>query len=144
MNQRKNTNFLRGNVWVYLVYALIAVAAVAVLWNRTPNERREVPLSAVAQQVEAGNVTKITVRDESLRVTYKDGSTAESFKEPAAPLTESLRYLNVSPERVAAVEVAVEQPPDFGWLLSLIWLLPLLIFLGFFLMARRGMVDGGA
>ena len=143
MNQRKNTNFLRGNVWVYLVYALIAVAAVTVLWNRTPNDRREVPLNTVAQQVEAGNVTKITVRENTLKVTYKDGSTAESYKEPATSLTEGFRDFGVSPDKLATVEVVVDQPPDFGWLLSLIWLLPLLFFLGFFLMARRGM-DGGA
>ncbi|HEX2172343.1 MAG TPA: ATP-dependent zinc metalloprotease FtsH, partial [Dehalococcoidia bacterium] len=144
MNQRRNTNFLRGNVWVYLVYALIAVAAIAVLWNRTPTQRKEVPLSSIAQQVEAGNVSKIIVRENTLRVQQKDGTVVDSQKEPGTGLTETLRSFGVTPERLSAVEIAIEQPPDLSWILSLIWLLPLFIIFGFFLMARRGMTDGGA
>ncbi len=137
-------NFLRGNVWVYLVYALIAVAVVAVLLNRTPTQRKEVPLSTVAQKIETGEVTKIGIRENALNVTLRDGSVVGSHKEPATSLTDSLRNFGVSPEKLSAVEVAVEQPTDFGWVLSLIWLLPLLMIFGFFFMARRGITDGGA
>jgi cell division protease FtsH len=115
------------------VYLLIMVAVVALFFSffSGPRESKGIEITTVATQVKDGLVKKIVVSGDDLKVEYvkPNMEPAISRKEHSVSLFDTLHNLGVSDEAIAAIEVEVEQPSEFGnWLGLLTTFLPLLVF----------------
>ena len=113
----------RNIAWGILVL-FIAVGLFSLLGERAA-EPEQLTLNQVAQKVTAGEVDKITVRENELTLDLKDGKKGEARKEVEASLTESLTNFGANPEMLRAIPIEVSTAS--GWQLALQVLLPTLI-----------------
>jgi cell division protease FtsH len=116
-----------------IVYLLILLAVAALIFSifSNPRESNELDITAVADDVKAGKVDKITVREDDVTVEYAQSNkpTAKSRKEAEVSIFKTFEELGVTEDELNNVEVEVIPPSawsDWGTLLGMI--LPLLIF----------------
>ncbi len=120
----------------FFVYFLLIVAIGAILYfglGKDSASTEALTISHVAQQVQAGQVSRIVVETENdkIRVIMTNGTESESRKEPNTTLVEQLRSFGVSTEQLATVDVEVREPSvwtSFGTLL--VYILPFLLMGG--------------
>ena len=127
------------NGFVYLLI-LIAVAALFFSFSSQSEKAQETEISEVASRVQAGQVNRIIVSGDSLQVFYKGQKTpALARKEPTVGAIQTLRALGVSEEQLAALDIKVERPSDWGNWLSLLGTLLPVLFVGsiFYLFFRQ-------
>ncbi|OGC79021.1 cell division protein FtsH [Candidatus Adlerbacteria bacterium RIFCSPHIGHO2_01_FULL_54_23] len=88
-----------------------------------------VPLSQVAQDINAGQIGKIVVNGDDLSVTYQDGAEKMSKKEPESALSESLRNYGVAQAELAKVSIEIKRQSSWQFWLSVLapFLAPLLL-----------------
>jgi len=79
--------------------------------------REKIPLSQVLNDIKQGKVEKVEIEDSRLYLTYKDGKTFLSQKEPGVSFTETLKSADISPQEVNLV---VKDLPMSGALLDII------------------------
>lgn len=133
-----NNQWLRSG----LIYLLIVVAVSALFLQvvQQPKQTNTIPISKLAQSVQAGTVKKISASGNTLTITYKEGGPPETaLKNHDVSVEETLRNLGVASEKILAVEIAYEPQPQWDkWLASAGTLLPL-IFIGalFFFLMRQ-------
>ncbi|MCC7352628.1 MAG: cell division protein FtsH, partial [Anaerolineae bacterium] len=124
------------------VYLLILIAAAALFFGIFPPTQRvqSVDITTVAQWVNKGEVKRIVVSGEELRVQrVGESQLIPSRKERSVGLAETLLALGVTQEQLNKMEIEVLTPSDLGnWLTLLGSLLPL-VFIGalFFLLLRQ-------
>src|SRR5262245_6609170 len=84
------------------VYVLIVVAIVVLLlqFRRESSQIQQLSLTQLATAVEEGQVKKIVVDENTLRITLTNGDEAESRKEPTSTAPEQLAALNVPLEKI--------------------------------------------
>jgi cell division protease FtsH len=94
-----------------------------------------------ADAVKAGEVKSVTVDENELEVTFRDGSVKYTRKEPDKPAIEQLLELGVKSEDLASARITweIKAPSDWNTVISLItYLLPGLLVVGLiFLMLRQ-------
>ncbi|MGH2521328.1 MAG: ATP-dependent zinc metalloprotease FtsH [Anaerolineales bacterium] len=115
------------------VYALIVVAIVVLLYQfrQQTSPTKQLSLTQLAAAVERGEVTKIVIDDNTLRVTFTNGDEAESRKEPISTGPEQLAALNVPADRIQAVSWEVKKPSDLSGILTFLgYMLPALLVVG--------------
>jgi len=101
-------------------------------------------LATVAHLIKAGQVAKITIKDDELLVERTNGMQASSMKEHNVGLVETLRDLGVTDEELSTLQITVAPPNRWQkWLTLLGALLPVLLFSVFFYLAFR-QAQGGA
>ncbi|TSC75832.1 MAG: cell division protease FtsH [Parcubacteria group bacterium Gr01-1014_30] len=124
---------------VYVLFIFLAVSALFSLFYQPFESVEEISLSRLAQEINQGNVQKITVSGNDITILYKDESKARSRKEMETGLSQSLLNLGVREEALAGVEIETKKESGLAvWLGPAIWfLLPLLIFLFFFFFIFR-------
>lgn len=128
-----------------LVLAIVAGAILYALVGSPTTPPKLVPITQVAHDIQLGNVRSISVDGATLNVTYRDGTLATSAKVTAdSSLEEALINLNVSPERIAAVDIGYAAPSSFGDMLPVLSGFLFLVVLGaiMFFFLRRSSVGG--
>ncbi|MBI1298779.1 ATP-dependent zinc metalloprotease FtsH [bacterium] len=137
-----NTNWTR-NAFVYL---LIIVAAAALFVNiyRPGETPQAIGISEVAERIREGEVQRITVREEEIRVFVNASETPlTSRKELGIPLIRTLQGLGVTPIQLSRVNIVYEPPSSSGnWFALIINLLPLILIAGLFLFLFRQSQSG--
>jgi cell division protease FtsH len=126
------------NNFFALIAIVLAVSALAVIWNGNEPEAKKITLNQFIEEVQTGNVAKITIDTESDRVnlTNIDGSESYTFKEPATTLDDLLK--NVPEDITKDIETDIEPISSNGfWLTLLINILPILLIVGFFMFMMR-------
>lgn len=127
-----------SNTWrlilFWVVFFLVVFFAVALTSPR--NNLKQVPITQVIQQANAGEISKIELQGNDLKVTPKgsDHATQSSVKDPSA----SLQQQGLKPD--AKVDVVITPPSDTGnilWNLAIIVVPVLLIGAFFFFMMRQ-------
>ena len=120
-----------------IIYLLLFVAIIAMVvynFNQQASLQEALSISEVASGIQqTGNVSRIVVDDNRLRVIYADGVERTSHKEPTATLVEQLRDLGVTTEQLQTVRI--EHKPPSAWLgiaTALGYLFPFLILAGIF------------
>ena len=100
--------------------------------QKQPAAQGPLTISQVAQQIEAGKVTRIIVKnDNSLTVISASNSTIEQTarKEPETTLVSQLLALGVTPDQLAKVTIEVNPPSPWAGVLTLAsYLLPVILF----------------
>ncbi|MEK7546808.1 MAG: ATP-dependent zinc metalloprotease FtsH [Patescibacteria group bacterium] len=136
------SNFSKNILWAIMTLVLLSLVFSEFSGNTAKPE--QLSLSQLTDRINAGQVTEIGINGDDLNIKLADGKTAVSKKEAESGLTESLKNLNVNPEALQKVKLAVESQSGFNyWAAILIpTLLPLLI-IGFifwfmFRQARSG------
>ena len=127
------------NSFIYLLI-LAAVVMLVVMFFRPASGSREVPISFVIEQAQAGRVETIEVTGDSLVVELtNEQEPVRSRKESAASIEEILRQNNVPVGTGdGAVEVTVRGPSQFGSVFGLLLnFLPLIIFGGILIFMMR-------
>ncbi|MEE8174118.1 MAG: ATP-dependent zinc metalloprotease FtsH [Dehalococcoidia bacterium] len=107
------------------IYLLIIVAVIAIFVTIFPSSKgvEKVPLSTVEDMLENGELTKIVVEGDSLRLTHINGSEMKSAKDESVNMLELV-------DKAGAQDVIIEfkSKRGFNWLGSLLNFLPLLFF----------------
>jgi len=107
------------------IYLLIIVAVIAIFITIFPSSKgvEKVPLSSVEDMLERGELTKIVVEGDSLRLTHINGSEMKSVKDESVNMLEL-----VDKAGAQGVTVEFKSKRGFNWLGSLFNFLPLLFF----------------
>ncbi|MDI6602520.1 MAG: AAA family ATPase [Patescibacteria group bacterium] len=124
----------------FLVILLIflAISAVFSLFYQPFEKKKELSLTQVVEKINQNEIKKITVLGNKLEIIYQDETKAVSMKEPETALSQSLLNYGVDKEKLKTVEIkTIEQKDVWSWLMSLLFLLPFLIFGFFFFMIFR-------
>ena len=108
----------RGSSLIYLIILVAVVFLVYSFYSQRMQDVSRTPLSEVAARVREGKVSSIRVEADELVVKLKDGGEVVSHKGPESTVIEQLRYLGVTEEELAVVEIDVVQPPNWTALLS--------------------------
>jgi len=120
----------------YIIYLLLFIAIVAMVYfniRQQPNSQGPLTISQVAQQVEAGSISRIIVNnDNSLTVISGSGGSIEQTarKEPETTLVSQLLALGVTPEQLAKVTIEVNPPSPWAGILTLATYIVPVILLG--------------
>ncbi|HEY8992362.1 MAG TPA: ATP-dependent zinc metalloprotease FtsH [Candidatus Microsaccharimonas sp.] len=129
---KKPNNILRLSLfWAILVIGVLAAIAIA-----TPHDNlKSVPLSQVIQQANSGEIKKIEVQGNDLKITPSgsDVATQKSTKDAASSLQEQGLKTD------AKVELVITQPSDTGsvlWNLAII-IIPVVLIAVFFMFMMR-------
>ena len=119
----------------YIIYLLLFIAIVAMVYfniQKAPATQGPLVISDVAQQIEAGKISRIIVNnDSSLTVISTSNSSIEqtSHKEPETTLVSQLLDLGVTPAQLAKVSIEANPPSPWAGVLTLLsYLLPVILF----------------
>ena len=89
-----------------------------------------VPLSQIAQDITAGDITALDVSGDAIMATYTDGKTKKSRKESESSLTQTLSDYGLTPEKMASVAIEIKDEGGLRfWALTLLPILVPVIFL---------------
>lgn len=135
----------------YIIYLLLFVAIVAMLiynFNSSSSSQEAITINELSEAVKAGSVAKIVEDENTLKITYYDGTQKTSNKETSATLVEQLLHLGVNTEQLAPSEVKIEIKPPSAWLgvfSALGYILPFLILgAAFFFIFRQAQGSNSA
>ncbi|MGQ0603814.1 MAG: ATP-dependent zinc metalloprotease FtsH [Anaerolineales bacterium] len=116
------------------VYILIIVAIVVLLFQfRQPVQSEVIDLPDLASHIRNGEVSKITVDENTIKVTLKENRKEVVARiEPGQTAASQLRDFNVTPEQLAAIpSYQVEEPSQLGGILTFLgYMLPALLVVG--------------
>ena len=131
-NPKKTSNIIRLSIfWAIFVIGILTVVALF-----APQDNlKDVPISTVISEANKGNVTKIEVQGDNLKVTPKGESeaTQKSTKDRSSSLQEQ------GLEADAPVDVVISEPSntsDVLWNLAII-IIPVILIAGFFFFMMR-------
>jgi cell division protease FtsH len=117
------------------------VAALVLQFRSSQGQPVRMNFNEFADAVRAGEVKSVSVDENELEVTFRDGSVKYTRKEPDKPAIEQLLELGVRSEDLASNRIAweIKAPSDWNTVISLItYLLPGLLVVGLiFLMLRQ-------
>jgi cell division protease FtsH len=108
----------RSSSFIYLIILVAVVFLVYSFYSQRAEDVTRTPLTEVAAEIRAGNVTSVRVEGDVLVATLKDDEEIISNKGPEATAIEQLRNLGVTAEQLGRVGVEVVKPPDWMTLLS--------------------------
>lgn len=124
----------------WFIYLLIGVAILAIIWSYTSSATapNQIPVSQLAQQIQAGVVETIEVDGNGRRVVINynnDDPANETQISGVSSLEEQLANYGVTPSDYAQSGLTIEygRPSQWGsWLNGIGVLLPIILIIGFF------------
>jgi len=124
----------------YIIYLLLFIAIVAMVYfniRQQPDAQGPLTISQVAQQIQAGQITRIVVKDDnSLQVISSGGSgpiEQTARKEPETTLVYQLLAFGVTPEQLVKVSIEVNAPSPWAGIFTLAsYILPIILIGGLF------------
>lgn len=130
---------LSRNIITFLL-VLVAVSVLFSVITAKPQNVSHVPVSSLVQEIQNGNVTAMTVEEDTLTGVGANGTTYITKKEPSQAVTELLTDYGVSGEKLSALSIEIKEPSAGVILLqSILPTLILVIGVGFvlFLLYRQ-------
>ncbi len=119
---------------------LVLLGVGLLFFNFIPSGDRleERPLSQIATDINGSRIESITVQENDLEVTYKDGQVLASRKESGTDLIKTLAGLGVGVDALNAVEVKVSPAETWDdWLVALGSFLPFIFLAVLFIFLMR-------
>ncbi|MFH0864377.1 MAG: ATP-dependent zinc metalloprotease FtsH [Candidatus Gottesmanbacteria bacterium] len=127
-------NFNLKNVFLWFFIFLIGLSVFLSFQQGVKNPEQK-PLSTVIEDVKNNKVKQIIVEDSKLTVTYKNGQSYVSFKEPQDSLIADLEKSGVNP---GLTEIQIKDMSMAGvWFNILSTVLPLVLMVAFFFFLFR-------
>ena len=138
----------------YVVYVLLFIAIIVLVifgFNRSSSADSVLTINQVANEVIHGNVSKISVEEDKLTITYPDGTIKTSTKESSSTLVDQLVALGVTPDELSPDKnnkllIEVKAPSQWLNILnSIFYFLPfLLLGVAFFFIFRQAQGSNNA
>ncbi len=132
--------------WVNLatsVFVLLLLAGAYTYFAADQKQPVDIAISALAQDVQAGKVSAITVNGEDLDITYADKTTKTSKKEPDAALSQTLYNYGVPKDALDKVSINIKRETSWQfWLTALAPFLAPLLLIAFFVWYLSRQVKG--
>lgn len=136
--------------WVNLAVSILVLLVLAgaysyIVGGSGEKEVKDVPLSQLAADVNAGVVSNIVVSGDDLEITYTDESEKRSKKEIESSLSETLVNYGVSQSELAKVSIDIKRESGFQyWALALApFLMPILLIVFFIWFLSRQVRGAG-
>jgi cell division protease FtsH len=126
---KKGTGFSGSILTAVLVFMFIT--AIYLVISDNSKDTKNIPISELAKDVQAGTVKKIDIQGETLNITYKDETTKTSKKELESSLSDTLANYGVQPQMLNGTEIDVVS--EGGFMLFLINVLPYVLPIAFIL-----------
>lgn len=104
-------------------------------FNQQATTQEALAINEVAADIRSGNISRVIVDDNRLRVIYRDGNERSSHMETTATFIEQLKELGVETEQLSTENVRVEIKPPSAWLgiaTALGYFVPFLLLAGVF------------
>ena len=111
MNSTRNRSSM-----IYLLLFVAIIAMVVYNFNQQATAQEKLALNEVAADIQAGQVSRITIDDNRLLVIYTNGTENTSHMGSGATLTEQLKDFGVTSDQLAAANVQIEYRPPSAWL----------------------------
>ncbi|MBI3274253.1 MAG: ATP-dependent zinc metalloprotease FtsH [Candidatus Colwellbacteria bacterium] len=129
MPKNISKNFSK-NFFLALIILLAISAAYSLVAGRF-EEKENLSLSQVVEQINAGKVKEIVVVDSTLEIILSNGKKAEAQKELEAGLSETLKNYGVDQEKLRGVEIRVKDRGAFNFIMGFVLpiLAPILLIL---------------
>lgn len=133
-----NMQLLSKNIFGALLI-LMLLAYLYTAFSGSFEEAKEISLSELVLKINAGEVSKISVKDSDLEIALRSGEELKSKKENEAALSETLKNYGVSEGGLQQVSIEVKNPSGalywFGAFLPFI--LPFLLIVAFFWLTAK-------
>lgn len=132
-----------------IIYILLFVSIIVLVFYNFQQQQLasdELTLGEVANKIKTGEVARVVVDENNLRIVYPDGSEAKSQKEPDATFIEQLKELGVTTGELDPGNVKIEIKPPSTWLgvvNVLGYVLPFIMVAGLFWFVFRQARGGG-
>jgi len=137
------------SIWIQLAAAfavfLVLSAGYSFVRQYVVDKGEEVPLSQIAQDINAGKISSIDVSGDQITATYVDKTTKLSRKETESSLTQTLSNYTIEQDKLAAVKIDIKDEGGVRfWALTLLpILLPIIFLFGVIWYLSRQMRGGG-
>ena len=146
-NQGKNApdsnHSIWRNVWTSIIIFFLVIFSYSFISQSISHQTKQIVLSELVNDIQAGTVAGIVIKDDTGTVTMKDGTTAEVHKEDSTPLTQTLNDLGIAKDKLAAVKIEVQS--DSGlvfWIINLAPFIVPLLFVAFLIWYLSRQVRG--
>ena len=124
----------------YFIYILLFIAIVAMVYfnvRQSPSSTGPLTLNQLAQQVEAGTITRIVVNDDNSLTVISSSDTGPitqtGRKEPETTLVSQLLAFGVQPAQLSKISIEVNPPSPWSGILTLAtYIIPILLIGGLF------------
>jgi cell division protease FtsH len=121
----------------YIIYFLLFIAIVAMVYfniNQKPNAQGPLFINQIAEQVKAGTITRIVVKDDNSLQIISPGATGQieqsARKEPETTLVSQLLAFGVTTDELAKVSIQVDPPSPWAGVLNLAYIILPVILIG--------------
>ncbi|HWA31976.1 MAG TPA: ATP-dependent metallopeptidase FtsH/Yme1/Tma family protein, partial [Candidatus Paceibacterota bacterium] len=140
---KKGPRFQGSIAGAILIFLLIS--GLYLLISGIPKQAPDVPISDIAQSVQAGQVKNIVVEGDKLTITYTDGTVKTSKKEAESSLSQTLSNYGVTKEAMDATQIQIQNDSGFAfWLINILpYLLPIIFIVFFFWYLSRQVKGAG-
>ena len=128
-----------------VILILLIVSTLYSMMTESRAKPEEISVSVLATDISKGLISGVELEGDKINITYKDGTTKKSRKEPEGTLSSALTDLGVAPEKIQEANISAKNPTGFGyWLLNLApFLLPILFLVLFFWLMSRQVKGAG-
>ncbi len=135
-------NLIKNFLIILVIF--LAVSSIFTLFSEPFESEGNISLSQLVEKINEGEVKKITVEENDLKIYYQDDTTVVSRKESELALSQSLTNYGVSKEAFSAVELETKGKSGLQtWLFPiLISLLPILLIAAFIFFIMRQAKSG--
>ncbi len=142
MKNKMDKKFTK-NIISFVLVLLLAVTLFGIIATETLQEKREISIRTLAQQINEEVVEKIVVVESDIEVFYIDDSIATTRKEPGIDTFDALLNWGADEEKIRSIDIVIERKQDWSFLFLLAFLaLPIFflifIFRSFFKQAKGG------
>ena len=132
--------------WVNLATSVFVLLVIAGAYTYLAGEQKkpvDIAISQLAQDVQAGKVSAITVNGNELDITYADKTVKTSKKEPDAALSQTLYNYGVPKDSLDKVSINIKRETSLQfWLTALAPFLAPLLLIAFFVWYLSRQVKG--
>jgi cell division protease FtsH len=132
-------NNLLKNIF-YVIAFFIIISMIFSVFSSLDTEQKDISLSQLTSKINAGEVSKIEVTGDNLKITSKDGTIYSSQKETNSSLIETLTNLGINSEQLQSIEISFNNESFMNsiWMVLLIQLvLPMVLIFGLFWFISR-------
>ena len=129
-NLNKPTQNLVKNIAVIFVIIVI-ISGLFALYNpgsSQQNSKDNINLSQLVELINQEKVEKIIIKNDLLEIELQDQTKLKTMKEAETSLTETLKNYNISPEKLALIQIEIQQPT--GWQTAIGIIAPIIFPLG--------------
>ncbi|HUC88983.1 MAG TPA: ATP-dependent zinc metalloprotease FtsH [Candidatus Paceibacterota bacterium] len=145
---KKNQQPKIPNIANQVIIAILIFVSITIIYSivsKSPDNTKQLAISDVAKSVTSGTAEKISVKDQTVTVYFKDKTVGEAKKETESSLSDTLSRYGVTPAQLANTPIEITNDSGFTyWLMNILpFLLPVLLIIFFIWMLTRQVKGAG-